>query len=107
MAVTNSNTTADITNALERTTEIDLSAFVDDMPAGATAELSVAGDRSGYELEFARRDDRWTIEGAGDSAELTAVYSVGDVTREKPERVPGWIRAVCAELDIREVSVRR
>lgn len=105
MAITQSNTIGHEADG-QRTT-IDLSVFVDDVPSGTTAELSVTGDRSSYELEFARRDDRWTIEGAGDSAELTAVYSVGETVRKKPERVPSWITAVLEQFDIREVSVRR
>ncbi|WP_076610906.1 hypothetical protein [Natronorubrum thiooxidans] len=93
--------------AIKRTTMIDLSMFVDELPAGTTVELAVTDDRSRYTLEFARRDDRWTIEGAGSSAELTAVYATGNTVCETPERVPGWIEAVCAELNIFEVSVRR
>lgn len=104
MAITQTNTFG---HDATESTQIDLSAFSDEVPAGTTADLAVAGDRSSYELEFARREDRWTIEGAGATAELTGVYSTGEGVREKPERVPGWIRAVLEQFDIREVSVRR
>ncbi|APX98738.1 hypothetical protein [Natronorubrum daqingense] len=103
MALTQTHT---IGHSAREHTTVDLGEIVADVPPGTTCDLAVAGDRSSYELEFTRRETRWTVEGAGDVAELTAVYAVGGDQVGKPERVPGWIRAVCAELEIREVSMR-
>ncbi|APX98585.1 hypothetical protein [Natronorubrum daqingense] len=104
MAITQSDTTR--TDTIESSTTVDLGVFVDDIPSGATAEIIVRGDRSSYELEFIRRGTRWIVEGESSSAILSAVYdSTGPVGL--PETVPGWIRAFCLELNIREVSVRR
>ncbi|WP_276257160.1 hypothetical protein [Halomontanus rarus] len=104
MAVQSQQTT-DVSAALERATTIDLSALGLEVPSGTTATIEVNGDRSRYEVVLERRGDRWIVEGAGDSAELTGVY--GDHEDEKPEHVPGWIVRVLAEFDIREVAVRR
>ncbi|UTF52730.1 hypothetical protein [Natronosalvus rutilus] len=96
---------ATIANAIADTATIDLADFVPGVPSGTDVEVTVAGDRSSYTIDFERRADRYVIKGASGSAELTAVY--GDGVGRKPDRVPDWIVAVLAVMDINEVSVQR
>jgi len=82
--------------------EIDLSKYCN-VPRGTTVQVDVKGDRSRFELVCTRRN-RWVLEGALDSAELTAVYGDGDQI-EKPTRVPQWLAIVAREFGVHEVEL--
>ncbi|WP_247005139.1 hypothetical protein [Halosolutus gelatinilyticus] len=106
MAVTNADTTDAIAGALGATTTIDLAALGLDVPSGTTVDLTCHGERSSFVIELERRGDSWTVEGARNAAEVTALRAPGKTIADV-ERVPSWIERVLAEFEIKEVQLAR
>ena len=104
MVIAIDNTTDTRPLTLER--ELDLATIADAFPPETMVDVEFRGTPDSYTIEIARNGNRYLIEGAGQSAELTGV--VGDGDPAKPETVPDWLAAVLERTcDVREVSVCR
>ena len=95
--------TTDDTRRLRGEREVDLADFSDAFPQGTLVTLSVRGTRGCYIVEVERNGERFIIEGAGATGELTGVLG----ERESGlTRVPDWLAAVCyRETPLNEVSL--
>jgi len=101
MAVTESNQSEPPS---ERSYTVDLRDLDLNVPDGTTCEITIVGDLDDAFDVLLERSNNWVLEGEHWQAELTTVY--GDKgAAPKPETVPDWLAAVCAEYGIAEVTL--
>ena len=70
-------------------------------PTDVTVERT--GTRGAWVLEITRTH-KWTVEGAGSTGEVTAVYGDGRSV-PLPERVPVWLLRVCKHFGVDELAI--